>query len=118
MWRVVFWLWVVAAIVLSVVPDDNAVMDAMKVSYNCVLEHAVYYAIGVWLCCRAWGDHITKKGRSIIFLCAGAVFALGFSLEIIQYFVPYRSCNIYDGVANLTGVTVGAMLIMIREKRK
>jgi VanZ family protein len=61
----------------------------------------------------------SRRQRLILFwiLLSGGVFAA--SDEIHQYFVPGRTCDIYDWLADIVGLALGAAIvyIVIRKKR-
>ncbi|PCJ96231.1 MAG: hypothetical protein COA45_11430 [Zetaproteobacteria bacterium] len=46
-------------------------------------------------------------GRILAFIL---LIALGFSIEVVQYYIPHRSASLYDLIANIIGVLFGFML--------
>jgi VanZ family protein len=75
-----------------------------------ILSYIIYFALSyqdkVWF---------LKKHRTIITI----LFALliGASIEIIQLYIPTRSTNVFDEVANLCGIFFALLIIKYLPKR-
>jgi VanZ family protein len=75
------------------------------------LEHALGFALLAWLWCRALAR--VRPGSSLV--SSGALgflvsVLLGGVLELWQGLLGYRSCELYDWVADAVGAAAGAAL--------
>ena len=57
--------------------------------------------------------YLTFKSYKKIFLY-GIMF--GIYIEIVQYFLPYRSCDFLDIIVDILGLFLGTILILIEKK--
>jgi VanZ family protein len=86
------------------VPDDaNSGMDIPKLTPSGFFMHVAAYFLCSLLGLLAF-HNVTLK---ILFL----VFAHGLLIEGIQYFIPYRSFNPLDIMANMSGI-LAAFFVM------
>ena len=96
-WRVVFWLAVVAGVVLALwphpVPHEPRFPGADKV------EHALSFALLVWIGWRA-------GFRSALALAVG-LLALGGAIELAQGLTATRSAEWFDWLADAVGIALG-----------
>jgi VanZ family protein len=60
------------------------------------------------------GWHVFYSRRHQLMAVAGAVL-LGIALEFVQFFVPHRSCSVYDGLANVLGAGIGLAIALLWE---
>lgn len=74
------------------------------------LFHAVGYAILAILFCRAFKSLGILDVHTMMFLNILLSAVYGFSDEIHQYFVPYRSADINDFLANVIGSLLGVFI--------
>jgi VanZ family protein len=49
--------------------------------------------------------------------CVIATELIGLSLEVIQHFLPDRSCDLYDAAANTAGVLAGVAVAIVARSR-
>jgi VanZ family protein len=98
--------WALVIFVLSSIP--GASFPASKLfSYDKLLHAAVYAVLGAFafLSLRGWSSR-----ASVLVLAAGAITtAYGFSDEFHQMFVPGRSADLRDVLADCVGGFVGAL---------
>jgi VanZ family protein len=69
------------------------------------LQHLLAFFVLAWLLNRSFPD-ISWGWNQILLL-----FAYGFLIEIIQYFIPYRFFSIWDLVANSVGLILYTLAI-------
>lgn len=81
-------------------------------SYMDKLLHFVAYSGLGFLCAWALSFSITTSWRSIIFVAACIATLYGILNEIVQMYIPTRSTEFYDAVANGAGAIVGAFFAM------
>lgn len=73
------------------------------------IYHAVGYLVLAWLLRRAW----RARGPAGDVLAAAVAVTVGVGLELAQALLPYRTAEVRDVVANMTGVGL-AMIVPIR----
>ena len=102
--RTLFWLLVCIVLVLSVTP---AVGIQTSFSFSDKVAHfAAFFVLSfLFLLAYRFSNPILT---SLLFL---SLFGLG--IEVIQYFLPYRSFNLFDFVADILGVLFGAVLYRV-----
>ncbi|GBE36855.1 vanZ like family protein [bacterium BMS3Bbin07] len=94
-YRITFFLWVGIVGVLSVIPSPEKV-----VSVSDKFAHFVAYFITASLCYCAF----KREKLSFLVFLGVAVFLYGITIEIIQYFLPYRDFSVGDIIANASGI--------------
>ena len=95
--------------VLSVIPHaDDGIMVSTNVTTSGMEKHIAGYFVAALLCYYAYGkkDEGLRKKNSFIFLSGFFIFLYSVALEAIQFFLPYRTFNFYDVVANGVGVVL------------
>ena len=104
-YKVLFFIWFGLILFFSVVPhgsDDHYLLSRISLTRSGFFQHVFAYFVLSALACLAFG----KKRRWLYLV--GIVLTGGF-FEIIQFYLPYRTFNVYDIVAN----GVGAVLFII-----
>ncbi len=83
------------------------------------LAHAVVYALLAFLAARAFAT-LPFPAQAPALVGAAALFAAlyGLSDEIHPSFVPGRSADVWDGVADLSGAVAGALIYRWRGARR
>ena len=76
------------------------------------LDHVFHCAIYM-LCAPAWAILLPRWHKAVWLL-----LAVGFGLEMVQYWLPYRGFDLTDMIANATGALIGwiVTIIVIRKK--
>ena len=100
LYRVGFVLCILTVSVLSLLPED----ELPDVSLSDKISHFIAYSVIV-----TFGLVGYRGVKAAILVVVGAI-ALGGSLEIGQLFVPGRSGDMLDFVANCIGVVAGVLL--------
>ena len=100
--RTMFIIWAMAIAVFSIIPYQNndGIANDKLVSSSRAEMHFIAYFIGALLCYYGFRRH----GISFILLNGFSVFLFGAALEIVQLYLPYRTFNIRDIVANAFGI--------------
>lgn len=106
-WRALFWLyWSVCTLLLLLpgeyVPDFN-IWDK--------LEHAGMFFPMLWLALLAYAPGLRLMPLTV------TLVAYGITIELIQYFVPGRSCSGLDVLADTTGVVLATMTVVVWRKQ-
>ncbi len=97
-------MWFATITVLSVIPTSGLDYDVSD-----KLVHFVFYFTSVVLLYLSVRNRTT---RSVVLIALGA-FMYGFLIEVIQYFLPYRSFSLYDQMANGLGALSSAVIISL-----
>ena len=99
--RVIFIFWMMAITVLSIMPhQDDSIIEKSNITESGMEKHFIAYFIAAFLCYYAF-----KKDHIVFILLSGCyIFFYSFALEALQFFLPYRTFNIKDVVANASGI--------------
>ncbi|MFH1829351.1 MAG: VanZ family protein [Pseudomonadota bacterium] len=112
-------LWIITAayalliFYLSITPQSGL----FTFSYMDKLLHFVAYAGLGFLCAWALRFSITASWRSIIFVAVCIATLYGIFNEIVQMYIPTRSTEFLDALANAAGALVGALFAMYISRR-
>ncbi|GMR18265.1 MAG: hypothetical protein BMS9Abin33_0671 [Gammaproteobacteria bacterium] len=96
LWLSVAWILITSIIVLSLIPSlpDSGFNHGDKIG------HITAYALATW-----WLVQLYPSSRYLLITLA--LVSLGILLEVAQGFSPYRHFDVYDALANTTGVAAG-----------
>jgi VanZ family protein len=104
-------------IVSSVPGDDISKMD-LDVSDK-LIHGVVYLILLILFFCSLKYQSKSVKLRNNALMYAGLFSALyGMTDELHQYFVPMRSCELLDWIADVAGIAVGMLLIKLTWRRQ
>lgn len=103
-----FILIIIAIGILSINPDavQRKMTDSFDLSSGGYLFHILAYAVLCFLGLLNAAFHNTL----FPFKMLGLILIYGTVLELIQYFLPYRTFNPLDILANIIGVVVSCLL--------
>nr|WP_303648772.1 VanZ family protein [Haloarchaeobius litoreus] len=76
-------------------------------------QHGLAYAVLGGLVARALGRRTARAAL----LAVGVAVAVGFGVELLQSFVPWRTASLVDGAANAVGAVVGVAGWQFASKR-
>jgi len=97
-YRTQFFIWLFAVLVLSVLPSDALNLHGTeKFDPRGYWQHALAYGIGMFL--MNFSNLFDEKWKSV-----GFVIFLGILFEMIQIWLPCRSFNVVDILANFSGI--------------
>jgi VanZ family protein len=100
------WLAAMAAVVIgSLSPADSSLMRAVAQVH--IQDKVLHFGAYVFL---ASFPVLGMRRKLEAFVAAGSMVLLGLLLEIAQHFVPGRSPEVADEVANILGVACGMAL--------
>jgi VanZ family protein len=110
-----FWIlvasWAVLIFVLSSIPGRK--LPSVDVPQSDKIAHAVVYAVMGGLAFVAVRRTWKLKRATLVAIAAGIAAAYGLTDEFHQLFVPERSADIYDAVADGLGGLAGATLVSL-----
>lgn len=100
--KIIFVIWAMTVTALSLIsyPGGNDLLMSVKLTSSGFVMHGIAYFIGILLCCRAFD----KKNVSFVLWAGLLLFLYSVVLEIVQLYLPIRTFNVYDVVANGVGV--------------
>jgi VanZ family protein len=102
--QILFYLLLIFITVNSVLPDEEAYLhESMKLTQSGFFLHLGAYLVAFVAGCLGY---CSKNKKVLLYLF---IFVLAYSilLEIVQYFLPTRSFNWLDILANGVGVVIG-----------
>ena len=109
--RIMFIAWITAITVLAVIPhSDDGIMISSNVTTSGMEKHLIGYFIAALLCYYGF----KRGGILFILMCGVLIFLYSVVLETVQFFLPYRTFNVYDVVGN--GVGIGAFCLIYLAK--
>lgn len=90
---------------------NHTYLLTIRLDYIC---HALLFS--PWMFCYNLVKrfHATGNIHKMLWLLAGLCFSA--AVELMQHFLPYRTMNVKDLVANGCGVILGAIIMAISEK--
>lgn len=111
-------LWALLILVLTLTPGKS-VPDYELFSYD-KLGHAFIFFVQAYLLSMGlytkFKDPVRKRNSALIGIFVACIF--GFLIELIQRFIPDRSMDIYDAIANVGGSFLCLPLFYISNKLK
>jgi glycopeptide antibiotics resistance protein len=114
--RIIYILLIILIGIMSIIPDTalDKVSDTYKLFSGGYLFHILAYGV---FCFFALMYNITYQRHSLfIMLLFISIYSI--ILEVIQYFLPYRTFNLYDILASLIGVAVGVVFYFLYRSLK
>ena len=114
--RIIYILLMILIGIMSIIPDTalDKVSDTYKLFSGGYLFHILAYGV---FCFFALMYNITYQRHSLfIMLLFISIYSI--ILEVIQYFLPYRTFNLYDILASLIGVAVGVVFFFLYRSLK
>ena len=98
--KTLFFMWFGLILLLSIAPNgsgDRSVISAVSLTQSGFFLHLIGYFILTALACLAFQ-------RKRLLLCLVSIILLGVFLEGVQFYLPYRTFNWNDVVANGIGI--------------
>jgi VanZ family protein len=102
---------------LSAMPGDTPFLHSINISDK--MEHAIaYFALGLACCIWIPGKKWLKRPifYGVIVFCVGTAFAI--SDELHQKYVPGRSCDLFDVLADCVGILLSIFAYYFVRSRK
>ena len=114
--RIIYILLIFIIGIMSTIP--NEALDKLSETYKLFSRGYLFHIFAYGLFCFfALLYNITYQRHSLlIILLFISVYSI--ILEAIQYFLPYRTFNLYDILASLIGIAVGIVLFFLYRSLK
>ena len=122
----IFSIWIVAIATLSVMPYSKNGAASLKLTDSGMVVHFVTYFVGTALFYWAFikGPQITQIARIrkntlfSILIPSLTIFLFSVALEIVQFYLPYRTFNPVDIAANASGIVFFVVVWAIFWRRR
>lgn len=102
LWQSIFYLTLVFILYLATTPLDYPVPS----SINDKLNHGIAF-VTLTLLLRLAHQRLERVWQVV------SLAAYGLLIEVIQHFLPWRDFSLLDWLADLTGIAIGLLLIMM-----
>ena len=113
--KIAFIIWMLLLTIFSVLPDSNSgiiQLTSYKLTSSGFFIHLFSFFIAASLCFKAF-----KHSSYNFILTSGIViFLYSILLEVVQVFLPYRTFNYYDILANFVGIGLGIIIFIFYPK--
>ena len=106
-------VWAAFILILTSIPGRD--LPGIGIPHLDKAVHLCLYAIFAWLLTRAVAVRAPFAGRVVLVLVA--VLCFGAADEWHQQFIPGRSMDVYDWIADSTGALAGAATFLLRRER-
>ena len=109
----IFWAMAVSALSVISYPGSKDLLMAVKLTSSGFVVHGVAYFLGILLCYFSFN----KKNIPFVFRTGLLIFLFSVVLEVIQFYLPFRTFNVYDVVANACGILLfGVWMLFISHR--
>jgi hypothetical protein len=100
--RSLFAIWTTAVAALSILshPGSKDLLMSVKLTSSGFVMHGIAYFAGILLCYFSFN----KKDISFVLWAGLLIFIYSVVLEVVQFYLPYRTFNVYDVVGNGVGI--------------
>ena len=105
-------LWAILILVLTLSPGSS-MPDLDIFSYD-KLGHAFIFFVFAFLLISGIYEQLEVRKRKAVYIGAIIAALYGFLIEVLQHFIPQRSMEIYDALANIIGSFFGLGLFYVR----
>ena len=118
----IFIVWIVAITALSVMPYSKNGTVSLKLTGSGMILHFIAYfaasALIYWVFIKgpqiAQITVIRKDTLFSILIPSFTIFMFSVVLEIVQFYLPYRTFNVYDVVANGLGIGAFCLIYLVK----
>ncbi|SDB81337.1 VanZ family protein [Williamwhitmania taraxaci] len=111
----IFWLWIGALFVGALIPGlgvGRVTIESFSFRADYLCHALAFFGIVAIFTMAQLNDIVIFKRFAwikLILLC----IVLGISIEVLQYFIPGRSFNLFDILSNLVGLSFGLLLFRV-----
>ena len=102
-----FWLFIFFSSYFSLIPHPPGILERGSDK----IIHAVGYCLLLISCDLAYRTSNKLYGK------VAFIFTFSLTMEVLQHFVPNRNFSFLDLLANLTGLSVGYLILRLLEGR-
>jgi glycopeptide antibiotics resistance protein len=105
--------WGISIVAAHLVASNN-VMASIRLTSSGFVLHCAGFFVGMVLCWLAFD----KKSISFILWAGLLIFLSSVILEGVHYYLPYRTFNVYDIVANGVGIGLFVVVWILFSRRR
>ena len=115
-----FWGWLIMMLILNVVPLENELnQDLTTIRFIFRLDYVVHsltFLVFAWIWVFGKIKNICWFENYEVLKFGGIVFVAAVGIELLQIFVPYRTFNPMDMMANLFGAILTMLCVFISHR--
>ena len=119
--RWLFWGWLIVVLVLNVVPLGNETNRGL--SGNKIFQfrldyvvHSLTFLVFAWIWVLGKINKVCWFESYVILKFGGIVFVSAVGIELLQIFIPYRTFNPMDMMANLFGAILTILCMFVSRR--
>jgi len=109
----VLWAMAVGALYVISYPGSEDLLMFVTLTSSGFVLHCFAYFIGMLLCYLAFD----RKNISFVLWTGVLVLLYSVVLEGVQFYLPYRTFNVYDVVANGSGIVLFVVVLILFRRR-
>jgi len=119
--RWLFWGWLIVVLILNVVPlgnETNRGLSGNKI-FKFRLDYVVHsltFLVFAWIWVLGKIKDVCWFESYEVLKFGGIIFILAVGIELLQIFVPYRTFNPMDMMANLFGAILAMICIFVSHR--
>jgi len=117
--RWLFWGWLIVVLILNVVPLGNKLNQDLTSRFVFRLDYVVHsltFLIFAWIWVLGKIKNVSWFESYEVLKFGGIVFVSAMGIELLQIFVPYRTFNPMDMIANLFGAILTMLCVFISHR--
>ena len=119
--KLLFWGWLILVVILNVVPLENETNRSL--SSNKIFQfrldyvvHSLSFLVFAWIWVLGKIKDVCWFESYEVLKFGGIIFVWVVGIELLQIFVPYRTFNPIDMMANLVGAILTLLCIFISHR--
>jgi VanZ family protein len=101
--KIQFWLFIFFSSYFSLIPHPPGILERGSDK----IIHAIGYCLLLISCDVAYRSGKKLPGK------VAFIFTFSLAMEVLQYFIPNRNFSFLDLLANLTGLSVGYLILRL-----
>ncbi len=117
--RWLFWGWLIIVVFLNVMPLGNKLNQDLTSRFVFRLDYVVHsltFLIFAWIWVLGKIKNVSWFESYEVLKFGGIVFVSAMGVELIQIFVPYRTFNPMDMMANIFGAILTLICIFVSHR--
>jgi len=118
--RGLFWGWLIVVLILNVVPLGNELnQDLTTKRFVFRLDYVVHlltFLVFAWIWVLGKIKDVCWFESYEVLKFGGIVFVSAIGIELLQIFIPYRTFNPMDMIANLFGAILTLLCVFISHR--
>jgi VanZ family protein len=108
-------IWIILVLAAIAWPSPS-IPEIDKVEYSDKIAHAILFGVVTFLANGSLTSRGIRQNTAIVISIVGGSAYAGLA-EVIQIFIPGRSCSLYDFYAGVIGAGIALIVIYLRNWR-